>query len=64
MKKLNLWILLIIGGIANMVIFNYSLEALSAPDDFLVFMGIVGVAIVINIMCWLIKLSKKIGKIN
>ncbi len=64
MKKLNLWILLIIGGIANMVIFNYSLEALSAPDDFLVFMGIVGVAIVINIMYWLIKLSKKIGKIN
>ena len=64
MKKLNLWIVLIIGMVLNMLLLNYSFEALSAPDSFLVFLGVLGLALFANVVYWLYRLAKKIVRLN
>ena len=63
MKKLNLTIVLILGIIIEMVLLTHSFNAISAPDDFLVFIGVVGLALFVFIAYWLFELGKKIIKL-
>ena len=61
-KKLNLWIVFILGLLIVTLTTNYAFEWLSTPSDTAVIAGVIALVLVANAGYWLIQLLKKLIK--
>ena len=61
-KKLNLWIVFILGLLIVSLTANYAFEWLSTPSDIAVIAGVIALVLVANAGYWLIQLLKKLIK--